>query len=169
MTATQPGRRRPTGTSADDARWAELADLALVIAREIQFRGYTDEQAIPLSQSEGMVMRYLQQNPAAPPSRIAAATGLQRTNLSTVLRGLESKGLIERRTCPDAARGVTVHPTDHGKANYALVRQEWARIVSTAARDDTAGLDAALGLLRAIEAGLTTTRPTTPGRPGELM
>ena len=32
----------------------------LIIAREIQFRGYSDERAIPLSQSEGMVMRYLQ-------------------------------------------------------------------------------------------------------------
>ncbi|WP_405864415.1 hypothetical protein [Streptomyces sp. NBC_00005] len=33
-----------------------------------------------------MVMRYLKGDPEAPPSRIAAATGLQRTNLSTILR-----------------------------------------------------------------------------------
>jgi DNA-binding MarR family transcriptional regulator len=95
----------------DDARWADLADLALVIAREIQFHGYADERAISLSQVESTVMRYLHQNPAAPPSRIAAATGLQRTNLSTALRDLERKGLVERRPSSDDGRKVIVHRT----------------------------------------------------------
>jgi DNA-binding MarR family transcriptional regulator len=142
----------------DDPRWADLADLVLIIAREIQFRGYSDERAIPLSQSEGMVMRYLQRDPDAAPSRIAAATGLQRTNLSTTLRGLEQKGLIERRAYPKDGRGVTVHRTERGLSNYALVRQEWAAAVSAAGGDAT-NLDPALALLRAVEAGLVRTRP----------
>ncbi|MER5755853.1 MarR family transcriptional regulator [Streptomyces sp. NPDC002088] len=49
-------------------------------------------------------MRRLRHDPAARPSRIAAATGLQRTNLSTVLGGLERKGLIERRADPGDGR-----------------------------------------------------------------
>lgn len=114
-------------------------------------------------------MRYLQQNPAAPPSRIATATGLQRTNLSTVLGALERKGLIERQASPEDRRGVTVHTTQRGKANYALVRREWADAVSTAAGNDTAALEAALGLLHAIEAGLVSARPSAPGRPATLM
>jgi DNA-binding MarR family transcriptional regulator len=141
----------------------------LIIAREIQFRGYIDTRAIPLSQSEGMVMRYLQKDPAAPPSRIAAATGLQRTNLSTVLRGLEHKGLVERHASPADGRGVTVHRTELGKNNYTLVRHEWASATSAAAGDDTSNLDAALALLRAIEAGLVAARPSAPGRPAKLM
>lgn len=144
---------------AGDPRWADLADLALIIAREIQFRGYTDERAVSLSQSEGMVMRYLQHDPDAAPSRIAAATGLQRTNLSTTLRGLERKGLIERRAYPKDGRGVTVHRTERGRRNYALVRQEWAAALSAAAGNDPANLDAALALLRAVEAGLVRMRP----------
>jgi DNA-binding MarR family transcriptional regulator len=159
----------PAVLPASDPRWAGLADLVLVIAREIQFRGYADARAIPLSQSEGVVMRYLQQDPAAPPSRIAAATGLQRTNLSTILRGLERKGLIERQASPDDARGVTVRPTERGESNYALVRQEWASAVAVAAGHDAGHLDAALALLGAVEAGLTSTRPGTPGRPAALM
>ncbi|GAA3810814.1 hypothetical protein GCM10022403_050750 [Streptomyces coacervatus] len=138
-----------------------MADLALIISREIQFRGYTDERAVPLSPSEGMVMRYLQHEPPAPPSHIAAATGLQRTNLSTVLRGLEQKGLIERRADPGDGRGVTVHVTEHGRANYALVRREWAAAVSTAADHDATHLDAALALLGAVESGLSRSRPRT--------
>ncbi|WP_433475028.1 MarR family winged helix-turn-helix transcriptional regulator [Spirillospora sp. CA-142024] len=154
--------RQPDDEQDPEAGWADLADLVLIIAREIQFRGYTDERAVPLSPSEGMVMRHLQDDPAAPPSRIADATGLQRTNLSTVLRGLETKGLIERRTCPDDRRGVTVHVTERGTTNYALVRQEWARAVSAAATHDTTGLDTALTLLGTVEAGLVAARSGTP-------
>jgi DNA-binding MarR family transcriptional regulator len=97
--------------------------------------------------------------PPAPPSRIATATGLQRTNLSTVLRGLEHKGLIERRADPGDGRGVTVHATDHGRANYALVRREWAAAVSAAAHHDSTHLDATLTLLGTMETGLAKSRP----------
>ncbi|MER6959700.1 MULTISPECIES: MarR family transcriptional regulator [unclassified Streptomyces] len=152
----------PTGPTAGpdhEPRWAELADLVLIISREIQFRRYTDEQAVHLSQSEGMVMRYLKRDPAAPPSRIADATGLQRTNLSTVLRGLEQKGFIERHAHSGDGRGVTVHSTERGRSNTTLVRQEWAATVSEAAGHDTEHLDSALTLLRAVEYGLTKSRP----------
>ncbi|MGY4740383.1 MarR family winged helix-turn-helix transcriptional regulator [Streptomyces sp. ATMOS53] len=161
MTKDHAHRTAPTIAPHDEQRWAELADLVLIVSREIQFRGYTDERAIPLSPSEGMVMRYLQHTPAAPPSRIADATGLQRTNLSTVLRGLEQKDLIERRTDPGDGRGVTVHITELGRTNYALVRREWATAVSAAADHDTTHLDATLTLLASVEAGLARTRPQT--------
>jgi DNA-binding MarR family transcriptional regulator len=149
----------PARESRGDQRWEDLADLVLMIAREIQFRGYADPQAIALTPSEGMVMRHLVQNPEAPPSGIAAATGLQRTNLSTVLRSLERKGLIERGVRPDDRRGVTVHATESGKTNYARVRKEWGAAVSAAAADNPSGLDAALRLLGRIEKGLVDNRP----------
>lgn len=142
-------------------RWADLADLVLVIAREIQFRGYSDQRAFRLTQSEGMVMRHLLNSAPATPSQLATATGLQRTNLSSVLRGLESKDLIERHGSHDDRRGVTVHPTDLGRTNYALVRGEWAQAVAKAAANDTTGLDEALGLLTAVRDGLTAARPST--------
>jgi len=159
----------PAAPPHGDPRWADLADLILIIAREIQFHGYQDPEAVPLTQSEGMVMRHLQDHPGAAPSQIAAATGLQRTNLSAVLRGLERKGLVERRASTDDLRGATIHPTEHGRRNYALVRQEWASAVSGAAGLDTSSLDCALTLLRDIQAGLTATRPPAPGRPTTLM
>ncbi|MFI6279242.1 MarR family winged helix-turn-helix transcriptional regulator [Streptomyces sp. NPDC050988] len=155
----------PTAGPDHEQRWAELADLVLIISREIQFRRYTDERAVHLSQSEGMVMRYLKSDPDAAPSRIAAATGLQRTNLSTVLRGLEEKGFIERRAHSADGRGVTVHSTERGRSNTTLVRQEWAAAVSDAANHDTEHLDAALTLLTAVETGLTRTRSRNRATP----
>jgi DNA-binding MarR family transcriptional regulator len=140
-------------------KWADLADLILIIAREIQFRGYKDERALALTQSEGMVMRHLMAHASATPSQIAAATGLQRTNVSTVLRDLEGKAVIERRVDATDRRGVTVQRTERGAANYALVRGEWSATVSAAASGDASALDATLSLLRSIEAGLRRAPP----------
>ena len=147
------------GTRSHDPRWEAFADLVLIIAREIQFRGYTDERATRLTPSEGMVMRYLQSNNAANPTQIAAATGLQRTNLSTVLRELERKGLIEKRACSDDARGITVHLTKRGTINYAVARREWGIAVSAAAGHNATDLDAALRVLGIVETGLVRNRP----------
>jgi DNA-binding MarR family transcriptional regulator len=149
---------------ADEERWADLADLVLIISRELQYRGYSDERAVSLTQSEGVVMRYLLHGEPAAPSQIAAATGLQRTNLSTTLRGLEHKGLIQRQANPSDGRGVTVSPTEDGRSNYALVRREWATAVGAAAGRDTTHLDATLTLLTAVGDALTKSRPQTPSR-----
>jgi DNA-binding MarR family transcriptional regulator len=78
------------------------------------------------------------------------------------LSGLERKGLIERRASAEDARGITVHRTERGASNYTLVRREWAEAVSRAAGQDTSDLGAALRLLRAVEGGLTATRPRNP-------
>jgi DNA-binding MarR family transcriptional regulator len=166
VTKNPSPRRSPRRArrSAAEESWADLADLALIISRELQYRGYTDPQAVELTQSEGMVMRYLLQGDPAAPSQIAAATGLQRTNLSATLRGLEHKGLIQRRANPADGRGVTVSPTDHGRSNYALVRHEWATAISEAAGHDDTHLDAALTLLTTITDGLTNTRPQNQSR-----
>jgi DNA-binding MarR family transcriptional regulator len=156
---------RPKQPVKDDVeRWAELADRVLIIARELQFRGYKDARAVPLTATEGMVMRYMQDHPITAPNQIAAAVGLQRTNLSTLMRGLERKGLIERTMSEVDRRGVTVRLTEAGRRNYLVVRREWAAAVAKAIENDARGLDGALGLLKDIAAGLIAMRPEKPGR-----
>jgi DNA-binding MarR family transcriptional regulator len=158
MSGDQAHVQPASNPDALERRWADLADQVLIISREIQFQGYASPEAISLSPSEGIVMRFLHQNPGTSPSRLARATGLQRTNLSTVLRGLEDKGLIARRDSADDGRGVHIHPTPLGTSNFALVRHEWARRVAAAAADDSANLDAALTLLAKIAAGMVQRR-----------
>jgi DNA-binding MarR family transcriptional regulator len=143
--------------AATEEQWAEFADHVLEIAREIQFRDYTSPEAVSLTPSEGTVMRSLFPHPGALPSELAFATGLQRSNLSAVLRGLESKGLIERVGDPEDGRWVRIHPTPRAIRNYALVRHEWASAVAAAA-DDDAAVEAALPLLAKVRAGLVRLR-----------
>ena len=74
------------GAQPSEEQWADFADLVFFISREIKFGGYSSEEAISLSPSEGVVMRYLFRHPGAIPSKVAEAAGLQRSNLSTVLK-----------------------------------------------------------------------------------
>jgi DNA-binding MarR family transcriptional regulator len=148
----------------DLERWAELADRVLLIAREIQFRGYKDARAVPLTATEGMVMRYMQDHPVAAPNQIATAVGLQRSNLSTLMRDLERQGLIERTMSERDRRSITVRLTERGRRNYLVVRGEWAAAVAKAAENDTRRLDGALSVLKEIAAGLIAMRPEKPGR-----
>jgi DNA-binding MarR family transcriptional regulator len=142
---------------ATEEQWAEFADHVLEIAREIQFQGYTSREAVSLTPSEGTVMRHLFPHPGALPSEVASATGLQRSNLSAVLRGLEVKGLIERVDDPEDGRWVRIYPTAEATRNYALVRREWAAAVATAADGDPA-IETALPLLAKVRAGLVRRR-----------
>jgi DNA-binding MarR family transcriptional regulator len=108
-------------------------------------------------------MRHLFPHPGALPSQLAVATGLQRSNLSTVLRGLEEKGLIERVADPEDGRSVRIHPTAQAVRNYAIVRREWASAVA-AAVDGASGIEAALALLASVRAGLVRERQSAGRR-----
>ena len=147
----------PQLQGANEEQWAEFADHVLEIAREIQFQGYMSPEAVSLTSSEGTVMRYLFPHPGALPSEVASATGLQRSNLSAVLRGLEQKELIERVGDPEDGRWVRIHPTAKAIRNYELVRHEWASAVATAAADDPA-VEMTLPLLAKVRAGLVRLR-----------
>jgi DNA-binding MarR family transcriptional regulator len=142
---------------ATEEQWADFADHVLEIAREIQFRGYSSSEAVSLTPSEGTVMRYLFPHPGALPSEVAAATGLQRSNLSALLRGLEEKGLVERVADPEDGRWVRIHPTARAIRNYELVRREWGSAVAAAAEGDPA-VEAALPLLAKVRTGLVRLR-----------
>ena len=146
---------------SSDEQWSDLADVILMIAREIQFRGCTSEGALSLTPSEGIVMRHMQSEPDTTFPRLIEATGLLRTNLSTVLRGLERKGLVERRLVPEDRRATTVHRTDRGRQNYQTVRAEWGAELAAAVADEAhpEQLRTAIELLRAIRDGMVSSRP----------
>ncbi len=48
-------------------------------------------------------------------SELAEMFGTSRPTLTAIIRGLERRGLVERRPVPDDGRGVTVHLTPLGR------------------------------------------------------
>jgi DNA-binding MarR family transcriptional regulator len=137
-----------------DDRMAELADLILALARTISTEMHLDEQVVDLTPSEINVMRFVDRHPGASPTAVAAATGMQRSNLSRAVRALEAKGLIERSAGGDDARHAQLNPTRRAEANLRRLKANWSRLLGDAGADPR-NLDPTLKMLRELEAGLT--------------
>lgn len=137
-----------------DARLADLADLVLAIARVINTDAHLDQQTVDLTATEINVMRYIDRHRGASPTAVAAATGLQRSNLSRVLRDLEARGMIARTADASDGRQARLEPTPRAGANLQRLRANWSRLLSVV-DVDRRDLDATLTMLTGIEAGLT--------------
>lgn len=135
---------------------ADLADLVLTVARAIKADMSAHPAVLDLSATEVTVLRYLDHHPGVSPSAVAAATGLQRSNLSRALRDLEGKGLVERSVDPGDGRSVVLQSTQLAADNLARLRTLWARLLGDALTADgrEPDLDAALELLGSLERGL---------------
>lgn len=72
-----------------------------------------------LTQEQAFVLGYLQRSPGAIQRDIAAITRTSAASVSSLLQGLEKRGLVERRPDADNARTKRVHATDAGIALIA--------------------------------------------------
>jgi DNA-binding MarR family transcriptional regulator len=98
-----------------------LFDLAWLLPRTLGAEGPGDA-GLPLSELE--VMRLLVRQPGISVSEVAKALGLQSSNVSTAIRALVARGLIERRQDERDGRMTRLHPTH--KAITRRDRQETA-------------------------------------------
>lgn len=121
-------------TPSDDAALADLADAVLTLARELEFR-HDGAGIIELTVNERLVLRALDQEEEMAPSALADRLGLQRSNLSTALRGLEAKGLIVRTAGKADGRGVAVSSTSRAAQNLERLRARWAEVLAATGRD----------------------------------
>lgn len=139
-----------------DTELADLAEAILGVGRELRMR--VDADVEHLTAQEAHVMRHIDHHPGVTPSDVARATGLQRSNMSTALRGLERRGFVERRADPHDARGVNLFPTDRAAENLKRLRRQWAQHLSGALGGDVKSATAAKALLQRVEAGLMADR-----------
>lgn len=138
------------------AELADLADVVMAVARAIRSQAAADPAVLELSATEITVLRYLDHHPDIGPSAVAAATGLQRSNMSRALRDLEAKGLVQRSPDPADSRQAVLRSTPLAAQNLARLRGIWARLVGDAldASGERLDVSAALTVLRALERGL---------------
>ncbi len=129
-------------SQTDAEALADIASAVLSLAREIEFRHAHDDY-IPLTQTERLVLGTLDRQGESAPSALAAQLGLQRSNLSTALRGLESKGLVGRRRSDPDGRGVLVSSTPLAAENLARLRARWSQVIASVAPEDVEPSDLA--------------------------
>ncbi|EEP69759.1 hypothetical protein MCAG_00086 [Micromonospora sp. ATCC 39149] len=142
---------------------AELADLILNVGRLVRARTPEGPEVVPLTETERQVMRIVDLYPGTAPSEIARRARLQRTNVSTALRTLESKGMVARTAA--TGRGVAVRATDLAAANLRVLRTAWARELAGVLGDDLDTVRQCTDLLNRLEQHLTGDDPAADNRP----
>ncbi|MDY6999443.1 MAG: MarR family winged helix-turn-helix transcriptional regulator [Actinomycetota bacterium] len=135
---------------------ADLADLVLALGRAVKAEVAGDPALVELSVTEVTVMRYIDHHPDVSPSAVAAATGLQRSNMSRALRDLEAKGMVERSVDPADSRQTLLRGTRKAERNLTRLRGIWARLLGGAldASGEQHDIASAVALLRALERGV---------------
>ncbi len=118
----------------DEAR-GDLADAVLALSREIEFR-HQHPDFIPLTLNERLALRAVDRVEEIAPSELAAQLGLQRSNLSTALRGLEAKGLVTRDHADADGRGIVVRSTPLAAQNLVKLRARWADLIGSVLPED---------------------------------
>lgn len=143
---------------AEVSRLFDFADLVLAIGRQLHLANASlADMCTPV---ESIVMRFIDRNPGTSARAAAEATLLPSSNLSRVLRGLESKGLVRRDIDPDDSRCVRLHPTARARENLQQLREAWSQTLA-GIMDDPETIDLINTTLRRVEKELAARRPRT--------
>jgi DNA-binding MarR family transcriptional regulator len=134
-----------------------LYDLAWLLPRTI---GVEAARRDPLPASELEVMRLLARRPGLSVTDVARELGLQQSNVSTAVRGLVARGLLERRADHGDGRVVRLHPTVAAMKAREERERAWgqalAEAVSEWPTEASADLLAAVPLLQHLVEQLAT-------------
>lgn len=109
---------------------ADLGDVIVELARSLQLEAHSRPSVVPLTGTEAMVLRWVDLHPGTTPSAAAEGMGLRRSNLSTALRSLDSKGMILRETDPADSRIVHLRPTQRAAVSRERIREHWSDVLT---------------------------------------
>lgn len=85
-----------------------------------------------LTSGQTKVLDYLKDHNGAVQKDIAAGCHIEPASLTAILNGMETKGLIERRLCPDNHRFYNVYLTETGRLYVSRLENEFDTIESYA-------------------------------------
>lgn len=85
-----------------------------------------------LTSGQSKVLDYLKNHNGAVQKDIAAGCHIEPASLTAILNGMETKGLIERRLCPDNHRFYNVYLTETGRLYGDRLEKEFDTIESYA-------------------------------------
>src|SRR3954467_142771 len=99
-----------------------LYDLAWLLPRTI---GAQDAKRDPMPPTELEIMKLLVRRPGLSVTEVARDLALQPSNVSTAVRSLTERGMIERRAHENDARIARLHPTRRAVENRRRREQAW--------------------------------------------
>jgi DNA-binding MarR family transcriptional regulator len=116
--------RVPRQPSPDEQLAVALYDLAWLLPRTVGAEGARRD---PMPPTELEIMKLLVRRPGLSVTEIARDLGLQPSNVSTAVRALTERGMIERRTHENDARVGMLHPTNDAIQNRRAREHGWGR------------------------------------------
>lgn len=131
-----------------------VQDLAWAVRRATPAR---PDLGDPLPPTELQVVRYVSRHEGVSVGMVATALGLQQSNVSTAVRGLVRRGLVDRERDPADRRVARLRATARSVAHRDPVEDGWARslaevLAGQPAADRRAVLAAVEPLCRLAEA-----------------
>ena len=132
----------------------ELTSPLYALARVLRLRGIDEADLGRLPPSEFEVLRYVLDVPGVSVGILAQDLGLHASNVSTTLRALTARKLVQRESDPADRRITRLTPTLAAVQGMALIEDAWADLFAGALarldEDERAALTAATPALRAL-------------------
>ncbi len=72
----------------------------------------------------GLTLLSIDQEKGTPSTALGPKMGMEATSLSRILKTMEKRGLIERRSNPNDGRSVLIHLTDFGRKKRAYSKEK---------------------------------------------
>ncbi|GAA4989666.1 MarR family winged helix-turn-helix transcriptional regulator [Pseudonocardia tropica] len=152
-----------------DDDWAALVEAVHDLSRVLRSAGERAVGLDAITGSEHEVLRWVSARPGHPVSAVARGLGLQASNVSTTVRSLVGRDLVERRTDPADGRRALLHPTARAVRHRELLDAAWTRQIRRALGDldatDAVALRAAAPVLGRLAGALDPSRDPVAAGP----
>lgn len=112
----------PRQPSPEEQLAVALYDLAWLLPRTV---GADEARRDPMPPTELEIMKLLVRRPGLSVTEVARDLGLQPSNVSTAVRSLTERGMVERRAHENDARIGRLHPTKRAVENRRKREQAW--------------------------------------------
>lgn len=146
-----------SNTSKRETELADLAHYVLCVARDIfLFTHQQEKDLIEITRLESLVMSRVERKPDITPSQLGNEIGIRSSNLSTIIRVLEKKGLIQRLPDLNDRRSVVLRVTPLASNNLNNARKKWASFLGQHI-DESVDLESMINFLRELDDSVTET------------
>lgn len=123
VTRPEGGRAAASDPERDRDRLGDVVGYHLRLAQEASFAAFTQRVGDPdLKPGRYSILTILSSNPGLTPTALSRACGRDKSTLTSALKDLEKRGLVERESMPGDQRSVRVSLTEAGNALLARLR-----------------------------------------------